>query len=365
MAISFADAQTRTLSYLHQEPRPTGTIVVDRPVIEFPVWSDEGHVFTVVEAKLNGKLVPAEYDTVRKSATLKLESPLKQGKHEVEIVVLMNGRHRIARNWQFTVGEAPQTQPNLSSAFSSAVALIDRLRAQHGLEQVRNDTRLLNAAFEHTAYMAANQRLSHTQTSLNNFTGRDLRSRVSRFGFYEGVSEVIGFTTEGGLKTIEQLFHAPYHRISFLKPGMVRIGGAIEGPYACVLFGSPTKSELVMSPANGMTSVPTTWINTETPNPLRNQVIGKTVGYPIVIADFSVENTDPKIIVRSSTIRTESGLTVKHFVNDSSNDDHASNAALLIPAEPLQKGTTYTVSVDLTTSSGLSRQEWTFKTDNR
>ena len=365
LAVSFASAQTRTLSYFHQEPRPTGNIVVDRPVIEFPVWSDEGHVFTVVEAKLNGKAVAAEYSTTSKTAILQITEALTPGSYKAEIVVLMNGKHRIERTWTFEVGQATAPTENLSSAFAAAVVLIDRLRAKHGLDQVRNDNRLLNAAYEHTTYMVANSRLSHTQARGKSFTGTDLRSRVSRYGFYGGVSEVIGFTSEGGLKTIEQLFHAPYHRISFLKPGGVSVGGSIEGEYACVLFGAPTKSELVLSPANGMTDVPTTWINTETPDPLRNQVIGKTVGYPIVIADFSMEITDPKIIVRSSSIRSAAGQPIKHFVNDSSNDAHASNSALLIPAEPLQKGTIYTVSVDLTTSRGLTRQEWTFKTDTQ
>lgn len=362
LAGPIAFSQTRTFSYYFEPPRPTGSVVIDNPVIEFPIWSEESLTFTVATATLNGSPVQATYDAAARSARFLNGDHLQPGVYKAEITVMINGRHPVKRSWSFTV-EPPRTTRTVDPiAFQPIANEINRLRRLHGLEPIATDSRLVSAASEHIRYMASNNRLSHEQSSPTNFFGADLRTRTNRFGFYGSATEVIGRAPGSKTTVLRKLFDAPYHRIGFLRPGRISVGGAFDTPYACIIFGAPLDSRVVVSPGDGMSDVPSSWINNETPDPLRKAALGNLVGYPIVIADFQTETSAADLLVVSSSIRDSGGSEVQHIVNDSSNDRFATNAAILVPVDPLKKQERYTVEVEFVGSGRRHHRVWSFTT---
>lgn len=123
------------------------------------------------------------------------------------------------------------------------------------------------------------------------------------------------------------------------------------------------KSETTaVSPFAGQTGVPTKWRDEEIPDPLRRLPLhAMTVGYPLVFAYFSP--TKRRISVSAVTLATQQGEAVDVLLNRPDNDDHLTNAALLIPDKPLTPGTTYHVAIKAMTEAGVDiSREWDFTT---
>lgn len=362
------------------EPSPVGIVHVARPSIGWGIWpSTAGTRVTNVVLTLNGARVPARYVEAERAVAYEPDDALAPGTYEAHCRVTFNQVWPVEKTWRFTVASGASARladPDERQAKAFLVA--NRFRRTLGLPDFSLDSRLCASALAHARYLDQTHGFGHAQqASLPGFVGAGPGERNAAFGFSGGCYEDMSSGVPSVAAPVRGLFDAPYHRIPFLQPGAPAFGAGFAGDNCALEFGMTTlaganEQAVVVSPCHGETDVALSWDGVETPSPLRvhGDRAGGPVGYPIAFACFApdsgAEGGPVRLRVSRATLTVEdTSAAVPFLLNTPDNDDHLSNAVLLIPTHPLLAGTTYRVSIQAEADGRDVSRSWTFTTTSR
>jgi uncharacterized protein YkwD len=369
------------------EPQPQGVLQIARPRLLWRIWPNVVRVDMFVDEEP----VDARYDAQNRAAIGSPPRSLAPGTHRVRCVVTFRGGGTTQQNWQFTVAPSAATLAVARSrpVKADAYTAVNQIRRRLGLRELSQDASLQAAARAHASYLRQNRVGGHLQQAGKpGFLGTNPAARARAFGFVEDalVEDVAVQTVDARAaapqlgSAIRGLFDAPYHRLPFLNPYLSVLGTAFEtvrergsiASYAVLLFGGTDdparKPQIVVSPFDGEQGVPTGWSGHETPDPLRlHERVGGPVGYPIVFAYFPVRLPGrplPPLRLDGATLTGPDGRLVPLLVNDPRTDPElGGQAAVFLPARPLQRGQTYTMRVSARDSQGANLgRTWRFTT---
>ncbi len=371
-----------TMTIFAGEPQPRGVLQIARPRLFWRIWPD----VTGVALLLNGEPIDARYDRERRAVVGMPPRALKSGMYRVECVVTFRGGGTTRKEWDFTVAVPAATPaPRLASPREAHDA-VNQIRQRLGLSTLRVDPALQSAAAAHARYLLKNRVDGHLQVAGKpGFLAANPAARARAFGFVEDtlVEDVAVQTSAspgGNLRAtsaVAGLFDAPYHRLPFLNPTLTQLGTAYESSggarYAVLLFGGlddPQRApQVVVSPFDGEGGVPLGWRGRETPDPLRlhEHVSGASVGYPLVFAHFPMRppgRSPAPIRLDGASLTGPDGRAVRLFINDPRTDaELGGQAVVLLPAQPLQPGTTYVARVSARDGAGKNiGRTWRFTT---
>lgn len=348
--------------YAAFQPGPRGVCLVRKPSVTWSIQGTGGAVVTSCKMTLNGQPVDAAYD--KRAGMVRYTPPeaLAPGEYAVSCTVELSGQFKVVKEWRFTVAEKaldqlPVPDPSQSAAMNRA----NELRAQLGLQPFSPCPSLCAAANAHANFMKTNRVFGHSQQEgLAGFIGVKPIDRAQAFGHQGGLWEDVAMAMESPAGFVDQLFHAPYHRIPFMQPGTAPIGVGFDSRFACIDFGASTAEGTVVSPANGQAGVPCSWDGVETPSPLRIHNAKGPVGYVAMLSHFTLANE--RLICEQASLKC-GNESVPFYLNTPDNDAHLTNTVLIMPVSPLKPNTVYSVSVKARTASGSRiERSWSFTT---
>jgi uncharacterized protein YkwD len=265
---------------------------------------------------------------------------------------------------------------------NDTLAYINYQRAQVGLPALAFDSRVAQAATNHSVWEQDNNTIGHYETAGQ--PGYTAYSPLNRVNMYYPQTTSVGEITAGftgpfssSTEAIQALFDAPFHRAITLfdsvyaGPGVAAATTPSQLSTLTVDFADYKQvigeGQLVAWPYNGQTGVDTGWFANESPNPVasyNNGALESTiVGYPVTLSggdNAAFSNV-------SFTIADASGNNVPCIETDSSNNAEATRLAMCVPNSKLKTNTTYTVKVSGTlTNTTLAATQfalsWTFTT---
>lgn len=362
-----AASSGNAIEYQSFDPAPSGILRVTRPTVAWKIVPGGDSAVTEVTLTINQKRVKAAYDVSRQTVIYNPATPLAPGAYRVRCEIVLDESWNVEREWQFTIAQnAVSELPAPNELQQKALAEVNAFRRTVGLPALRLDARLCAAATGHSVYLSKNRVVEHEQQPGHpDFLGQNAGDRVATFGFAGGCFESISQGSRGVSGAVADLFHAPYHRASFLQPGAGGFGAGLIGDMATLLFGAAETETVVTYPAPGQKNIPLSWDGNEVPNPLRlhEGAQGGTVGYAITMFLFSPEAV--RIKVAKAVLTTADGKPVPAYINTPANDDFLRNGVLILPKKALRPGTTYKVAITAATLSGqdISRS-WSFTTVN-
>jgi uncharacterized protein YkwD len=334
---------------------PRDEVRVSKPAFKWEIWPSQGEARSAdVEFRIDGRGVPAAYNSSERAVIYNPSAALQNGTHRVDVAVTFEGQYKFNKSWTVSVSTISLASlPAASSSQTEAALLVNKIRERLLLPPVSQDNRLNIAAIKHSEYLTMNNMMGHYQVQgTKGFFGQTHMERLAAYGWGGGAWEGVTWGSQDVGDGIQQLFDAPYHRLPFLQPGSIAFGSGYAGTRMTCEFGASRETGTVISPANGERNVPTRWRNEETPNPLRvHSTAIKETGYPIVLAHFETGVRSIRVLRASVSAK---GAEVPVFVNSAANDDQLQGAVLMIPQKPLQSKTTYTVNFKGTDNNGHS-----------
>ncbi|MDM8559317.1 CAP domain-containing protein [Candidatus Parabeggiatoa sp. HSG14] len=295
---------------------------------------------------------------------------------------------------------------------SQAYTYLNQIRDRAGMTGFSQNSQLEAAAFNHANYLADNFMIGHYETEgTPGFTGIQVRERAIFTGYRSlSVSENVSSGDDTGIKSIDSLMSAIYHRFGFLSFDKnevgIGIGKVLEpSPYNVYVYNmgnvglntlcdGPAFSgfgryyyevckpdikidatdfenvqeqiqnnnpSIVLWPTDGDNDVPPVFFE-ESPDPLPDYTVS---GYPISIqfnpsvfsdvnvTKFKIYRDSDNLEIQNTRLLTESSDPNKKF----STLEYA-----LFPLERLDWNTAYRAEAEYTTSSGTNLLIWRFKT---
>lgn len=366
-------------SYYSIIPADGSTVSARRPVIRWPV-NLNGYSVSKLSMELDGAEVKAGYDYQQEAIVYKPDKELGNGYHRIKVRLDVLGHYQVVVSSEFKIVETsdPYKAKDMEEIIKwedEGLAWLNKLRKALGLPSLAKEPALSRSAQSHTNYLKLHTTVGHEEIKgAAGFTGSDPQSRAVFFGYSGYTSEGINSGTPNGSVAIDQLNDAPYHRLSIINPNLKEAGIGFEqtessGNITVVNYGTtgPLNNELpIMYPYPGQTNVKISWYVAEEPNPLRTY--GKDriyTGYPISISVHDQNIKELKAV--STSIKDNKGRDVPFYLVDSSRDDKYKDMIFLIPREPLEPGTNYTVSIKAVRvpKSGAStpiERNWSFTT---
>jgi uncharacterized protein YkwD len=255
---------------------------------------------------------------------------------------------------------------------------INYRRQQLGEQKLTRNNTIDIAAQGHSNYQNLNNTITHEQTLENpGVTGVTVLDRLLSAGYQFGqgsyaYGEVIAsIDSADGVRAVEELITAIYHRYAIFEPMFMEIGvGASTVIGGNTYFTSNFASRglntglgngnFVVWPFANQQNVPTVfYTDSENPDP---EPTRNAVGYPISVhADI---NATVIINEGAFTIQQRGGLPLPVRLLTSVTDaayTQASTAAIL-PLSALAAGTTYDVQFTGTVNGIAVQKAWSFKT---
>ncbi len=241
------------------------------------------------------------------------------------------------------------------------LSLVNQYREKHGIQSLTLDSKLCSAAQSHAKFMASNNVLSHYEDkNLKDFFGINLEERATRVGWYDTLSELVGYSNTTIQENVRAIFDSPCHRVRFLKPGKLVLGAASESEFVCLLVGGDATPQMVISPPDHEENVPLKWLAKPDFSGTNTGKGSKSFGYPITI---SLPNRNEKPISAKHIEFADGEKSVPIIIRDSTNDSHFEDSIAIIPESPLAPHTTYQVKVSFDDGLGnIINKAWTFTT---
>lgn len=355
--------QKQTVRLLSEGYGPSGAISVAKPKVAWKAWPEGGQV-TSVRLVINSKPYTARYDAATRELIAEGLSNLTPGTYKVEAGLTVDGWANFDEKWSFTVGNDVKPLPIYTRDEKSAVNELNGIRAKHKLPAMFLDPYLTMTARAHTDYLSLNDTTSHNEREgLAGFTGIMASDRGRKHGHVGGIWEVVAGGTTTPEESVYDLWDAPYHRIALMQSGRNGIGvGWKNGHFT--MNGAPSwQKGYFVAPYDGQQNVPIAWANQESPNPVRSFPDARfLLGYPIVLSGTEVESA--KLEYVSATLEDSKGTPVPFYLRHRGNDEHLTNALIMIPKLPLKFDENYTVNVSVNGGGeSATKRTWTFKTE--
>lgn len=238
----------------------------------------------------------------------------------------------------------------------------NELRYAIGAPTIPGDPRVVQAAQNHANYSSLNGTGGHYETAgAPGYTGYSPRDRVAAAGWNTTFVSEVAAGYSGGLTALNELWHAPYHRLGMMHPSAIATGWGhsdLNGRSTTVGdlvydFGARAV-DFVRSPAHGQRDIPPSWSGNESPSPLPAGTRGP-VGYPIMVVYSGGQNVQ----MRAAELVAPDGARVPFwYVTQLYEYDYQ----VIIPQRPLAAGTTYHVRFDITVGGRYVTNEWDFTT---
>ena len=239
---------------------------------------------------------------------------------------------------------------------------LNELRSAVGAPAIAADARVTLAAQHHADYSSLNGTGGHYETAgLPGYTGDAPRDRVAAMGWSTSFVSEVAASYSGGIRALNELWDAPYHRLGMMHPNSVSSGWGHSdlngrsntvGDFVYDFAQRPVP--FVRSPASGQGGIPTSWSGNESPSPLPAGVSGP-VGYPIMVVYSAAQNVQ----MRAAEIVTPSGARLPiYYPAPLWENDYQ----VIIPQQPLPSGTTLHVRFDITVNGQDVTNEWDFTT---
>ncbi|SDD25291.1 Cysteine-rich secretory protein family protein [Cupriavidus sp. YR651] len=278
----------------------------------------------------------------------------------------------------------------LDDARSAGLCYANFRREQVGLPPLTARDALGTVAQSHTAYMLANQLLTHDeQSGKPGYTGATPNDRIQAAYPTNATAEVVAgankWTTVAGANLsmspkdalVVDLVNAPFHRAALLgsygsagsgfaeSVGPGSSGGTTASYYQTIDLADASKggadNQMVAYPYSGQPDVPTSWVNNESPNPAPAYA-GKTMGYPVTVQAI---NTSLAFNADTFTITDAQGNNIaceKVDARTSGMSSAARGLAICTPTAPLASKTRYSVTVSGTLNGQGVNLNWSFTT---
>jgi uncharacterized protein YkwD len=264
-----------------------------------------------------------------------------------------------------------------SDVATDAIAWMNYRRAQLGLSPMVRNSLLDKSALAHANYLALNTYdEGHSETvGRAGFTGATVPQRILSTGYATTIlnENINGAGYKHGPSLVDGLIDAPYHRTSqFGEYAEIGAGSAFSADAASVTglsynyvadFGGsnldwgPSANQILVYPNSGQKNAPTSWIASESPNPvpdLKNQ----RVGYPISLQARSLS----QLKIASFALSDSKGVSITGRLITTANGQAPPNVALWIPLAPLMPGATYTAVATGSLNSAPLNISWSFTT---
>lgn len=278
----------------------------------------------------------------------------------------------------------------LDDARSAGLCYANYRREQVGLAPLTARDALNTVAQNHTAYMLANQTLTHDEQAGNpGYTGAAPNDRIQAAYASNATAEVVAganrWTSAAGADLsmtpkdalVVDLVNAPFHRSALLgsygsagsgfaqSVGAGSSGGTQAWYYQTIDLADASKggadNQMVAYPYSGQADVPTSWVNNESPNPAPAYA-GQTMGYPVTV---QAVNTSLTFNADTFSITDASGNSIaceKVDARTSGMSSAARGLAICTPRTPLASKTRYNVTVSGTLNGQGVNLNWSFTT---
>ena len=245
---------------------------------------------------------------------------------------------------------------NYSKEAKDALAHVNKIRREAGLDEVKLNPYLTKAAENHAKYLDLNDETGHDEVKgKKGFTGEEPKDRILAVDgstVAQGSGEVISYSETTVEGSIDLMVGTAYHRNPFLNPYTSEIGIGLVGKNFVMLYSArASTTKISMYPYDGQKNVPTTFTGAENPNPLKKFGVDRS-GY--VISFYPPHVLDTKNI--DATIKDSKGNSVPFF------SEWYSGYWFFYTKEPLKNGEKYTVSVNY---KPLYEEEYEGKTLNK
>lgn len=342
---------------------PQNMVRIKKPNLVWEAWPEGDNSVTKVSVSLDGKKSAVKYDRKLRRVFMPLDAPLKVGPHKVEMEIFVNNWAKFKKDWTFEISQdAFDELPLPDDSARQILASANAKRTEAGLEPYILDSRLCIATKLHADYMKENRVADHTQQlGRPFFTAVTPQERMQQFGFSEAGWEVLANEVEDIDVGIARLFDAPYHRISFLQPGELPIGGCLVQKFLVIDGQMSSENRVVVSPKENQKDVPILWNDRESPDPLRNHPLKGSIGYPIVFSYFSDQGLAVKLL--SVSVKKKGTDAIKVFVNHPGNDEFLTNSIMILPETKFEEQTVYSVEVKAQDARGKDiSKTWSFTT---
>lgn len=258
----------------------------------------------------------------------------------------------------------PLARPVAADTVSGAqlLARLNELRSAAGAPTIAADPRVTLAAQHHADYSSLNGTGGHYESAgLPGYTGYGPRDRVAAMGWSTSFVSEVAASYSGGIRALNELWDAPYHRLGMMHPNSVStgwghsdLGGRSTTVGDFVYDFAPRPVPFVRSPASGQSGIPTSWSGNESPSPLPAGVSGP-VGYPIMVVYSAAQNVQ----MRGAEIVTPSGARLPIYYGTALWEN---DYQFIIPQKPLPPATTLHVRFDITVNGQYVTNEWDFAT---
>ncbi|SDO74729.1 Uncharacterized conserved protein YkwD, contains CAP (CSP/antigen 5/PR1) domain [Ralstonia sp. 25mfcol4.1] len=278
----------------------------------------------------------------------------------------------------------------LADARSAGLCYANYRREQVGLAPLTARDPLNTVAQNHTAYMLANNTLTHDeQSGKTGYTGAAPNDRIQAAYPSNATAEVVAganrWTSQAGAslsmtpkdQLVIDLVDAPFHRAALLGSygsagsGFAEsVGAGSSGGTQAYYFQTidladrrqgGADNQMVAYPYNGQADVPVSWVNNESPNPAPAYA-GKTMGYPVTV---QAVNTSLAFNADTFSITDAAGNSVpceKVDARTSGMSSAAGGLAICTPTAPLAGKTRYNVTVSGTLNGQGVNLNWSFTT---
>ncbi len=357
-------------------PYPQGIIGLNKPEIGWTVFLGDNEVESIVFL-LNGNVMDVKYDEERETFYGIPEDILSDENDVKAILKLENWTNVIEKTWSFTIDNpsiASLPYPNQKQL--TALNYANDYRYILDLPLFEFNSSLNMSAQKHADYQANLDIFSHNQIEgTEGFFGESVLERANYYGFDGNLYEDISYQSDPSIqRAVDSLFDAPYHRIPFLVPYNQYFGYGMNEYYHVLNFGNEKEPEtsLVAYPGPNQKNVPISWIDNETPDPLRFHPESTiNVGYPIVVGIYG--NDYLNLTVNHVDLRDEENNEIPFYLNSpevtGGNDEHLDQEIIIIPKKPLDLSKTYKVRVELEVTENEVKEiydnTWYFTTESK
>lgn len=278
----------------------------------------------------------------------------------------------------------------LGDARSAGLCYANYRREQVGLAPLTARDALNTVAQNHTAYMLANNTLTHDeQSGKTGYTGAAPNDRIQAAYASNATAEVVAganrWTSQSGAslsmtpkdQLVVDLVDAPFHRAALLgsygsagsgfaeSVGAGSSGGTQAYYYQTIDLADRSvggaDNQMVAYPYNGQADVPVSWVNNESPNPAPSYA-GQTMGYPVTV---QAVNTSLTFNADTFSITDAAGNSIpceKVDARTSGMSSAARGLAICTPRTPLASKTRYNVTVGGTLNGQGVNLNWSFTT---
>lgn len=270
-----------------------------------------------------------------------------------------------------------QGDPQASPAALSALGRLNCYREVMGLEHVRLDPTLSAAAQAHAEWLDATDGSGHIQDdpSHPSFLGRTVQDRLDAVGYpLDGVThaaqEVVSFqgADAAGSDAVDIWMDTVYHREPLATPDVVAVGFGQAGIHAVMEVVSPWEGSrsYAVYPGEGQSMLEGSFdSDTESPDPAPSHGV---VGLPITLTMLApgwASDDDPYELTADaarSSLSGPDGRRVELLFLEPAGQPALLRTLAALPVQPLEPGTTWTVTLAWTAAGAASERQWSFAT---